>query len=155
MIASTDYGVCEICFAKHESKEQFLHHLRTRGFRPVPNQTAIEAVRQQLIEYFRGERDHFEVPLDVSGVTPFTRSVLQATAEVPFGRLTSYRGIAEKIGKPSATRAVGNALGRNPIPVIIPCHRVVRSDASLGGYTGGLEIKERLLAHEGVLLASS
>jgi O-6-methylguanine DNA methyltransferase len=155
MIAFSDKGVCEIAFGEHETQEQFLHHLRTRGFRPVPNQTAIATVAEQLSEYFRGERNHFEVPLDVSGITPFTQDVLKATSEVPFGHLTSYRGIAERIGKPSATRAVGNALGRNPIPVIIPCHRIVRSDSSLGGYTGGVRIKERLLTLEGVLLSTS
>lgn len=155
MIASSEKGVCEIAFGEHETREAFLHHLRTRGYRPVQNQTAIAAVAEQLSEYFRGERDRFEVPLDVSGVTPFTREVLSATAQVPFGQLASYRGIAERIGKPAATRAVGNALGRNPIPVIIPCHRIVRSDSSLGGYTGGVRIKERLLSLEGVLLGHS
>lgn len=155
MIASSDKGVCEIAFGDNETEAQFLHHLRTRGFRPVQNQTAIAAVAQELSEYFRGERNHFEVPLDVSGVSLFTQAVLKATTEVPFGHLTSYRGIAERIGKPSATRAVGNALGRNPIPVIIPCHRIVRSDSSLGGYTGGIRIKERLLSLEGALLTSS
>jgi O-6-methylguanine DNA methyltransferase len=155
MIASSDKGVCEIAFGDNETEAQFLHHLRTRGFRPVPNQTAIAAVAEQLSEYFKGERNHFEVPLDVSGVSPFTQEVLKATTEVPFGHLTSYRGIAERIGKPAATRAVGNALGRNPIPVIIPCHRIVRSDSSLGGYTGGVRIKERLLTIEGVLLGAS
>ena len=155
MIASTDRGVCEICFGQNETESQFLHHLRTRGFRPIHNQTAISNVAAQLAEYFRGERDHFEVPFDVSGTTPFTQAVLKATAEVPFGHLTSYRGIAERIGQPSATRAVGNALGRNPIPVLIPCHRIVRSDSSLGGYTGGLQIKEKLLALEGALLPTA
>lgn len=154
-IASSDKGVCEIAFGDNETEAQFLHHLRTRGFRPIPNQTAIATIAEQLHEYFRGERNRFEVPFDVSGVSPFTQEVLKATAEVPFGHLTSYRGIAEKIGKPAATRAVGNALGRNPIPVIIPCHRIVRSDSSLGGYTGGVHIKERLLTIEGVLLGAS
>jgi methylated-DNA-[protein]-cysteine S-methyltransferase len=155
MIASTGKGVCEIAFGENETREQFLHHLRIRGFRPVHDQQAINSVATQLREYFKGERNHFEVPLDVSGVTPFTQAVLRATSEVPFGHLTSYRGIAERIGQPSATRAVGNALGRNPIPVIIPCHRIVRSDSSLGGYTGGIKIKERLLTLEGVLLGAS
>src|SRR5215211_720899 len=155
MIASTDRGVCEICFGQNETESQFLHHLRTRGFRPIHNQTAISNVAAQLAEYFRGERDHFEVPFAGSGTTPFTQAVLKATAEVPFGHLTSYRGIAQRIGQPSATRAVGNALGRNPIPVIIPCHRIVRSDSSLGGYTGGLKIKEKLLALEGALLPTA
>jgi methylated-DNA-[protein]-cysteine S-methyltransferase len=84
---------------------------------------------------------------------PFQRAVLEATASVPFGHVDTYAGIARRIGKPKATRAVGNALGRNPIPVIVPCHRVIRSDASLGGYTGGLNIKEHLLSLEGVRIS--
>jgi O-6-methylguanine DNA methyltransferase len=85
-------------------------------------------------------------------MAPFQRAVLEATTTVPFGHVDTYAGIARKIGKPGATRAVGNALGRNPIPVIVPCHRVIRSDATIGGYTGGLGIKHRLLAIEGVTL---
>jgi methylated-DNA-[protein]-cysteine S-methyltransferase len=84
---------------------------------------------------------------------PFQRAVLEATASVPFGHVDTYAGIARRIGNPKATRAVGNALGRNPIPVIVPCHRVIRSDASLGGYTGGLNIKEHLLNLEGVRIS--
>ena len=149
-IAASDQGVCEIGFGATESESLFQHHLEERGFRPVPDWTAVAGVARQLREYFGGERNRFEVPLDFSGVSPFTRSVLTATAQVPFGQLSTYRDIAQQVGRPSATRAVGNALGRNPIPVIVPCHRIVRSDASLGGYTGGLEIKERLLSLEGV-----
>jgi methylated-DNA-[protein]-cysteine S-methyltransferase len=151
-IAASDAGVCEIGFGIHETESVFQHHLQERGYRPVADWNAIAGVARQLREYFGGERDRFEVPLDFSGVTPFTRSVLTATAQVPFGQLSTYRDIAQQVGRPSATRAVGNALGRNPIPVIVPCHRVVRSDHSLGGYTGGLEIKERLLSLEGVYI---
>ncbi len=152
MIASSEEGVCEIGFANHETQNQFLQNLRIRGFRPAQDDQIIHQVAAQLSEYFRGERNQFEVPLDFSGISSFTRSVLVATSEVPFGHLTSYRGIAERIGKPSATRAVGNALGRNPIPVVVPCHRIVRSDSSLGGYTGGTQIKQHLLALEGAML---
>ncbi len=155
MIASSDKGLCEIGFGDNETEQEFLQHLRRRGFRPVPDQDAISNIADELGEYFRGERNHFEVPFDFSGISPFTRAVLEATSEIPFGHLTSYRGIAERIGQPSATRAVGNALGRNPIPVVIPCHRIVRSDSSIGGYTGGLRIKHRLLALEGVMLPSA
>ena len=149
-IAASDAGVCEIGFGAHESESVFQHHLQERGFRPVADWNAIAGVARQLREYFGGQRDRFEVPLDFSGVSPFTRSVLTATAQVPYGSLSTYRDIAQQVGRPSATRAVGNALGRNPIPVIVPCHRVIRSDHSLGGYTGDLEIKERLLSLEGV-----
>ncbi len=164
-VAASDAGVCEIDFAENETEEAFRRRLSARGFdpRPVPvgaNGAGCDAdcavvgdATDQLREYFGGRRARFELPLDFTGVTPFTRAVLEATAEVPFGRLDTYREIASRIGKPSATRAVGNALGRNPIPVVVPCHRIVRSDASLGGYTGGLQIKQRLLALEGVTLA--
>jgi len=149
-IAASEAGVCEIGFGVNENESVFQHHLVERGFRPVADWNAIAGVARQLREYFGGQRDRFEVPLDFTGVSPFTRSVLTATAQVPFGSLSTYRDIAQQVGRPSATRAVGNALGRNPIPVIVPCHRVVRSDHSLGGYTGGLDIKERLLSLEGV-----
>ena len=155
LVACSEVGVCEIAFGQNESEQQFVNHLRTRGFRPVPDGQAISTIAAELIEYFEGERDHFGVPFDVSGTSSFTKSVLEACAKVPFGHLTSYRGIAEQIGQPSATRAVGNALGRNPIPVVIPCHRIVRSDSSIGGYTGGPNIKEKLLALEGVALPLS
>jgi methylated-DNA-[protein]-cysteine S-methyltransferase len=151
-IASSDQGVCEIGFGTCESESVFQRHLRQRGFRPVPDWTAVAGVARQLQEYFGGQRNRFEVPLDFSGVSPFTRSVLSATNQVPFGHLSTYRDIAAQVGRPSAARAVGNALGRNPIPVIVPCHRIVRSDSSLGGYTGDIEIKERLLSLEGVYL---
>lgn len=151
-IAASDQGVCEIGFGSSESESVFQHHLKERGFRPVPDWNAVADVARQLQEYFSGKRRQFQVPLDLSGVSPFTRGVLTATHQVPYGQLSTYRDIAQQVGRPSATRAVGNALGRNPIPVIVPCHRIVRSDSSLGGYTGGLEIKERLLSLEGVYL---
>ena len=167
LVAVTDAGVCEIGFARSESEAEFRQRLVARGLRPVPDltgdrdpeigatQTTAGRVIAQLREYFEGRRERFDVPLDFAGVTPFTRAVLDATAEVPFGCLSTYRDIATRIGKPGATRAVGNALGRNPIPVIVPCHRVVRSGGSLGGYTGGVAIKERLLALEGSALVSA
>ena len=161
-VAASEAGLCEIDFAEHETEESFRRRLVARGFdpRPVPDTceagaewaTLVDAAAQ-LKEYFGRRRHRFDLPLDFTGVTPFTRSVLEATAGVPFGRLDTYRGIAAKVAKPTATRAVGNALGRNPIPVVVPCHRVVRSDHTLGGYTGGLQIKQDLLALEGVTLA--
>jgi methylated-DNA-[protein]-cysteine S-methyltransferase len=154
-VAATDVGVCEVGFGCNQTESVFQHQLKERGFRPVPDAHALVNVSRQLREYFGGMRDHFEVPFDFSGVSLFTQSVLTATTQVPFGHLSTYRDIAQQVGRPSATRAVGNALGRNPIPVIIPCHRIVRSDHSIGGYTGGIEIKERLLSLEGVMLPES
>lgn len=107
---------------------------------------------QQLHEYFDRERTTFDFPIDLSTASPFVQRVLRATAKVPFGRLASYKTIARDIGDPKATRAVGNALGHNPVPIVIPCHRVIRSDGSLGGYTGGTKIKRKLLSLEGSML---
>lgn len=152
-VAATERGVCEIDFASSHDQHEVMRRLEQRGFHPIENQNAITSIANQLSEYFNGERDRFEVPLDFSGVSPFTKAVLLATNSVPFGHLSTYREIAKSIGQPTATRAVGNALGRNPIPVIVPCHRIVRSDSSLGGYTGGLHIKHELLKIEGVGLA--
>lgn len=154
LIAVSDNGICELSFGR-SGQDRFLGVLERRGFAPVADQQAIEAVSEQLREYFNGKRHVFDLRVDLTGVTPFTQQVLDATARVPFGHLLTYRDIARSIGKPNATRAVGNALGRNPVPVVVPCHRVVRSDHSLGGYTGGLDIKERLLTIEGATLPIS
>ncbi len=104
--------------------------------------------REELAEYLEGLRSDFTVPFDLSAVTPFQRSVLEATATIPFGEVRSYRWVAETVGSPKAVRAVGTALGRNPVPIVVPCHRVLRSDGSLGGYALGLDLKSRLLRLE-------
>jgi methylated-DNA-[protein]-cysteine S-methyltransferase len=152
LIAVTDAGVVEITFGRNTSTEEFLSHMVERGFDPVPDQQAIHPVVKQLTEYFQGSRNVFDVPVDFSGLTPFAKNVLQATAAVPFGGVATYSDIAKKIANPGATRAVGNALGRNPVPIILPCHRVVPADHSIGNYTGGVDIKVSLLSIEGALL---
>lgn len=154
LIAVTDDGVCEIDFGRNHSTHDFIRALTARGFDPVHDQQAIAPVVEQLSEYFQGRRNTFDVPVDFSGLTPFTRDVLQATAGVPFGGVATYSEIARRIGNPGASRAVGNALGRNPIPVILPCHRVVPANRTLGKYTGGADIKQTLLSIEGVTLPS-
>lgn len=105
----------------------------------------------QLAAYLRGELREFDLPLDLSPVTPFRREVLQHVCAVPYGRTTSYRAIAEQIGRPGAVRAVGQANATNPIPIIIPCHRILGSDGKLHGYgaRGGVETKAWLLRLEG------
>jgi methylated-DNA-[protein]-cysteine S-methyltransferase len=163
ILAATTQGLREIEFGTDVEDPAYADRLRQRGAEPVhvdhiedANPEArknLERAAAQLSEYFGGQRSGFDVPLDWGAMPPFQRAVLEATADVPFGHLDTYAGIARKIGKPGATRAVGNALGRNPIPVIVPCHRVIRSDATIGGYTGGLDKKQRLLSLEGVLLS--
>ncbi len=151
-IASTDAGVVEITFGRNISPQEFLSHMVARGFDPVPDQNAIQPVVRQLTEYFQGSRNVFDVPVDFSGLSLFAKNVLQATAAVPFGGTATYSEIARQIANPGASRAVGNALGRNPVPIILPCHRVVPVDRSIGNYTGGTDIKVRLLSIEGALL---
>ena len=110
-----------------------------------PQRTA--RAREQLLAYARGERRRFNLPLAPAG-TAWQRAVWQALTEIPYGETISYGELAARLGKPQAARAVGHANGSNPIPLIVPCHRVVGADGSLTGYGGGLDIKERLLAHE-------
>ncbi|CAN5652483.1 methylated-DNA--[protein]-cysteine S-methyltransferase [soil metagenome] len=106
----------------------------------------------QLDEYFAGERTEFDLALDTGG-TPFQQEVWAGLRRIPHGETMSYGELAEHLGRPGASRAVGSANGRNPIPIIIPCHRVIAADGTLGGYGGGLACKTQLLALEGVLLA--
>ncbi len=103
---------------------------------------------ERLKVYFSGRKAAFPDELDLSGATPFQREVWEATRLIPYGETRSYLWVAEQIKKPGAARAVGQALGRNPLAVIVPCHRVVASDGTLGGFGGGLEMKRRLLCLE-------
>ncbi|HWD51078.1 MAG TPA: methylated-DNA--[protein]-cysteine S-methyltransferase [Acidimicrobiales bacterium] len=102
----------------------------------------------QLDEYFAGERQSFELALDPQG-TPFQRKVWFALADIPYGQTISYAELARRVGRPKAFRAVGQANGRNPLAIILPCHRVITSEGTIGGYGGGLPMKRELLAHEG------
>ena len=110
-----------------------------------------DEVRRQLDAYFDRRRRSFDVPIDWRLVRGFAAGVLRATARIPFGSVSSYREVATEAGSPNAYRAAGNALGSNPIPIVVPCHRVLHAGGGLGGYTGGLERKRYLLELEGVL----
>lgn len=116
------------------------------GLLRAPRQ--LDPLKRELDEYFRGKRTRFEVGADLSTLTPFQRRVLAATKRVPFGAIASYRQVAERAGLRRATRAAGGALSANPIPIVVPCHRVVASDGTLGGYSAGLEAKRYLLRLE-------
>jgi methylated-DNA-[protein]-cysteine S-methyltransferase len=109
----------------------------------------LDDVRRELDEYFNGTRTSFSQPVDARLATPFARRVLSALAAVPYGQTTSYADIAAAIGSPGGSRAVGNALGANPVCLLLPCHRVVRADGSPGGYAGGEPAKRALLELEG------
>jgi methylated-DNA-[protein]-cysteine S-methyltransferase len=134
-----------------------LHIEGDRYFNKVPtdwkhsgSHQLLKSAKSQLQEYFDGSRQKFELPLKLVG-TSFQQSVWKALESIPFGKTTTYKQIAAKINNPNAVRAIGTAVGRNPICIIIPCHRVLTSDGSLGGYVAGLERKNSLLSHENVL----
>lgn len=115
---------------------------------PRPPRGVFAEAARQLAAYFDGELHSFDLPLDLSGLTPFQRSVCQALRRVPYGRLRTYGDLARALGRSGAARAVGGACARNPLPIVLPCHRVVAGDGSLGGYSGGLELKRALLGLE-------
>jgi len=136
-----------------EGEDDFLRHLLAEfPDRPLERSAALDAVRRELDRYFAGRRFTFDTRVDLSDVTPFQQRVLRETAKVPAGKVTTYTEVATRAGRPHAARAAGNALHDNPIAIIVPCHRVLRGDGSLGGYAGGLPAKEWLLKHEGALL---
>ena len=116
---------------------------------PASDTTLALALRQ-LREYLEGHRNGFDLPLDFSGATTFQRRIFERLIHIPYGRIVSYGDIADELGDPGAARAVGQAVGANPVPIVVPCHRVVRSDGKLGGYSGGQHRKVTLLGIEGV-----
>ncbi|MDQ3953409.1 MAG: methylated-DNA--[protein]-cysteine S-methyltransferase [Actinomycetota bacterium] len=151
LVATTGKGLVRIGFPS-ETEGLVLEELARRlSPRVVKAPQKVAPVARELDEYFAGRRQRFDVPLDWSLVGPYARKVLRATAAIPFGKVSTYRDVARKAGNPAASRAAGNALGSNPIPVVVPCHRVLRTNGSLGGYGGGLDVKEHLLRLEGVI----
>ena len=116
---------------------------------PEGHQT-LRVALHQLDQYFNRKRERFHLTLDLSGATEFQRRIFERLMEIPYGRIVSYGDIADEIGVAGAARAVGQAVGANPLPIVVPCHRVVRSDGKLGGYSGGLCLKVALLAIEGI-----
>lgn len=149
LIAVTSRGLVRVGFAS-EDREEILAQLAARvSPRILTSAGATDQVRRELDEYFDHRRDRFDLPLDRRLIHGIARDVLAATARIPFGRTSTYGEIARRIGHPRAARAVGNALGSNPIPIVIPCHRVLRAGGQLGGYGGGIDRKELLLELEG------
>jgi methylated-DNA-[protein]-cysteine S-methyltransferase len=149
-------GVCCLilpCSSKREAEDQFSNSINSiRGVSSGKPTLRDWSYFEQVAEYVNGGRRCFSIPLDLQGFSPFVRRVWKTTQRVPFGQTRSYGWIARQAGKPRAYRAVGNALGKNPVPIVIPCHRIVRSNGSLGGFGAGLPWKKRLLVHEGVML---
>jgi methylated-DNA-[protein]-cysteine S-methyltransferase len=148
-MAVTDKGLMRVSFSQDETSFITEVHERTRT-EVLPSSEKLAGIVAELKEYFSGARSRFDFAIDLSLVTPFQRRVLQAAANIPMGQVITYGELAGRIGQPQASRAVGQALGRNPVPVVIPCHRIVGGSGGIGGYTGGLHIKRKLLEIEGV-----
>ena len=150
-LAATSAGVVRIGFS-HE--DLVLDELASEvSPRVVRLPARLDEVRRELEEYFAGRRRSFEVPVDRRLSRGYRRTVLEALSrDVPYGQTVSYKELAERTGNPKASRAVGSAMATNPIPIVVPCHRVLRSGGALGGYGGGLDTKVWLLRHEGALL---
>jgi methylated-DNA-[protein]-cysteine S-methyltransferase len=150
LVAATDRGVCRIGFEGHHDEDVELL-ARSVGARVLRTPRRTDAARRQLSDYFDGRLRDFEIGLDLRAAPAFHRVVLAELARVPFGVVTTYGALAEKVGRPKAARAVGGAMHNNPIPIVLPCHRVIGSGGSLTGYAGGLHVKRALLELEGAL----
>jgi methylated-DNA-[protein]-cysteine S-methyltransferase len=148
-VAASEQGICRIALPRKDKKavERELKAVSCQSEKGVQTHAMRKAVKL-LQKYFSGKRVSFDLPLDTRSYTPFQQAVWHAAAEIPSGETRSYAWIAKKIRNPRAVRAVGRALGANPIPIIIPCHRVIGSAGTLGGYAGGLAMKKGLLALE-------
>lgn len=150
LVAVTDHGVCEISYdADPEAEAERL--ARLFGARVLRSPRPTDTARRQLDEYFAGTRREFELDVDLRPAREFGRAVLDQLAQVPYGELTTYGTLATRAGRPRAARAVGTVMNRNPVPIVLPCHRVVGSTGSLVGYGGGLDRKRALLELEGAL----
>lgn len=148
LIAATDRGIARVAFAS-EGHDAVLESLATRlSPRILRAPARLDAVARELDEYFAGRRTSFDLPLDLSLAKGFRREVLEHLRRIGYGCTETYTEVAAAAGSPRAVRAVGSACATNPLPVIVPCHRVLRSDGSLGGYLGGLDAKRALLELE-------
>ncbi|MFF0793641.1 methylated-DNA--[protein]-cysteine S-methyltransferase [Streptomyces spiralis] len=156
LLAATEDGLVNVVFhATDAVRDRALSRLASRlAAEPVeaPGSPLLAEAIRQLETYFAGERRDFELPLDWSLISGFNRQVLRELASgVPYGTVVGYGDLAGRVGQPGAAQAVGVAMSANPLPVVVPCHRVVESDGGIGGFGGGLETKRALLALEGVL----
>jgi methylated-DNA-[protein]-cysteine S-methyltransferase len=142
-LAATERGLCRISYVVDGFDDEVAQVFGARVLR-----TPLDEVRRELDEYFAGSRRTFDLPLDLR-VAPFHGEVLTALADVPYGVTTTYGALAREAGHPKAARAVGTVMNRNPIPIVLPCHRVVGADGALTGYAGGLDRKRLLLRLEG------
>ncbi len=152
LLASTPAGVVRLAYSEDDEDDQRVLATLARKVSPriLAAGARLDQARRELDEYFAGRRRRFELALDWQLTRGFGRDVLRATARIPFGGVSNYLRVAGEAGSPRGARAAGNALGANPLPIIVPCHRVLTTGGGLGGYTGGTWRKQVLLQLEGV-----
>lgn len=151
-VAATSEGLCFVGSQDYPWDELSAWvSQRFPGSKLTQDDVRLQPYVTELIAYLDGEKDRFSIPLDVRG-TPFQRAVWEALCQIPFGQTRTYSDIAAQIQKPAAVRAVGAAIGANPVLICVPCHRVIGKNGTLTGYRGGMEMKEVLLSHEGSAL---
>lgn len=148
LLAATTEGLVRVAFEREDHDAVLARLAADVSPRILEAPARLDAAADQLDEYFAGRRRRFDVPLDLRLASGFRRAVLDHLPEIPFGRTASYAAVAAAAGNPKAVRAVGTACARNPLPLVVPCHRVVRSDGAIGQYLGGVEAKQALLALE-------
>ena len=153
LLAASARGLAWIGFDADGDGDQLDRAAATLGRRLLRVPRLLDPAHRQLDGYFAGRLQAFELALDLTGLPAFQRGVLEELQRVPYGATATYGELALRVGKPRAARAVGGALNRNPVPIVVPCHRIVGSSGSLTGYAGGLERKRALLALEGATLA--
>ena len=141
-------GVAGVHFGSGPSEGELRRLVRLYGPGILPDRRAAAPLARELDQYFEGKRKDFDLDVDMAGLTPFHVRVLRALRRIPYGSLTTYMRLAKQAGNANAPRATGRAVGANPIPIVVPCHRVIASDGTLGGYGGGLDAKRSLLALE-------
>ena len=151
LVAASGAGLCRISYDPEPEREVELL-ARALGTRILRSPKPVDEVRRQLDEYFERRRSEFDLDVDLRLTADFSRRVLEELARVPYGETTTYGALAARAARPRAARAVGTVMNRNPIPIVLPCHRVVGASGALTGYGGGLERKEKLLRLEGALL---
>ncbi len=145
-VVKSDVGISRVNFG-HPTEAAAENHL-LNGIQATRSDSGLSEAVERLTRYFNGEPVDFVLKLDVRAGTEFQKATWETARRIPYGEVRSYSWIAQEIGKPKAVRAVGGAMGANPLPIIVPCHRVLRSDGGLGGYSGGLHWKPKLLALE-------
>jgi len=147
VVAATPRGLARVSYGDEDAV--LLELAAKLSPRILESPARLDVARRELSEYFDGKRQTFDLPLDWSLTRGFASKVLRQTARIPFGQTSTYAEVAGRAGSPRGVRAAGNALGANPMPVVVPCHRVLRTGGALGGYTGGIERKQFLLGLEG------